>query len=39
MAEHHDGGGGWSWYAYGHVRTDTRYWVYINDTSGNCWNP
>ncbi|MCK8497718.1 flagellar hook-length control protein [Myxococcus faecalis] len=39
MAEFHDGSGGWSWYAYGNVRSDTRLWVYINDTAGNCWNP
>ncbi|MCP3143252.1 flagellar hook-length control protein [Pyxidicoccus xibeiensis] len=38
MAEFHDGSGGWSWYAYGNVRSDMRFWVYINDTGANCWN-
>ncbi len=38
MAEHHDGGGGWTWYAYGNVRTDTRFWTHINDQPGNCWD-
>jgi hypothetical protein len=38
MAEHHDGNGGWNWYAYGNVRSDLRYWVHINDQPGNCWN-
>jgi hypothetical protein len=49
MAEHHDGGGGWGWTAYGnlsdiytvndssHHLTD-RFWVYIKDQpAGNCW--
>lgn len=49
MAEHHDGGGGWAWTAYGnlndvftatrpsHKLTD-RFWVYVNDQpQGNCW--
>jgi hypothetical protein len=39
MAEHHDGGGGWTWYAYGHVRQDMRLWVHINNQPANCWNP
>ncbi|NVJ23288.1 MULTISPECIES: flagellar hook-length control protein [Myxococcus] len=39
MAEFHDGSGGWSWFAYGNVRSDLRYWTYINDQNGNCWNP
>lgn len=41
MAEFHDGGvsGGWNWYAYGNVRSDTRYWVRISDQPANCWNP
>ncbi|MFY2560159.1 flagellar hook-length control protein [Corallococcus terminator] len=39
MAEFHDGAGGWNWYAYGNVRTDTRFWLHINDTAANCWNP
>ncbi len=38
MAEHHDGAGGWNWYAYGNVRSDTRFWVHINDQPGNCWD-
>lgn len=37
MAEFHDGGGGWTWYAFGEVE-DTRFWVYINDQPSNCWN-
>lgn len=39
MAEHHDGNGGWNWYAYGNVRQDTRMWVHINGQPANCWNP
>jgi hypothetical protein len=39
MAEFHDGLGGWGWSAYGNVNGATRFWVYINDQSGNCWNP
>ena len=39
MAEFHDGNGGWSWYAYGNIRTDMRVWLYINDQPANCWNP
>ena len=38
MAEHHDGSGGWNWFAYGNIRSDMRMWVYINDQPGNCWN-
>jgi hypothetical protein len=37
MAEFHDGGGGWTWYAFGEVE-DTRFWVHINDQPSNCWN-
>ncbi|WNG17216.1 flagellar hook-length control protein [Cystobacter fuscus] len=39
MAEFHDGGGGWNWYAYGNVRDDMRFWVHINNQPANCWNP
>lgn len=38
IAEFHHSLGGWYWSAYGDVRTDLRSWVYINDTTGNCWN-
>ncbi|EPX59899.1 hypothetical protein D187_002643 [Cystobacter fuscus DSM 2262] len=38
MAEFHDGWG-WGFHAYGNVRGDMRFWVYIDDTQGNCWNP
>ncbi|RKG92510.1 flagellar hook-length control protein [Corallococcus terminator] len=38
MAEFHDAGG-WGFNAYGNVRTDTRFWVHINDQPANCWNP
>ena len=24
---------------YGNIRNDTRYWVAVNTTTGNCWNP
>jgi hypothetical protein len=37
MAEFHDGWG-WGLSAFGNVRSDTRYWVYINDQPANCWN-
>ncbi|AFE04302.1 flagellar hook-length control protein [Corallococcus coralloides DSM 2259] len=38
MASFHDAGG-WGFNAYGNVRTDTRFWVYIWDQPANCWNP
>lgn len=38
MGEHHDGGGGWGWYAYGAVSTSSRFWVAINDQPANPWN-
>ena len=38
MAEFHDGNGGWNFWAYGDVRSDSRFWTYINDQSnGNCF--
>jgi hypothetical protein len=37
MAEHHDGNGGWGWYAYGNIDDSSRFWVSINDQSSNCW--
>jgi hypothetical protein len=30
--------GGWAWYAYGNINGDSRFWVFINDQRGNCWN-
>jgi hypothetical protein len=38
IAEFHHNLGGWSWWAYGDVSNSQRFWTYINDTSGNCWN-
>lgn len=38
MAEHHDGGGSWSYYAAGSLGTATRFWVAIDDATGNCWS-
>ena len=38
MAEFHDGGGGWGFWAYGNVNSATRFWTYINDQPSNCWN-
>ena len=38
MAEFHDGWG-WGMSAFGNVRSDTRFWVHINDQPANCWNP
>jgi len=37
IAEHHDGNGGWGWYAYGNIDDGSRFWVSINDQSSNCW--
>ncbi len=37
MAEFHDGGGGWGWYAYGVVPDDERLWTHIDDQPANCW--
>jgi hypothetical protein len=31
--------GGWTAFGYGNIRNDTRYWVAVNSTTGNCWNP
>jgi len=39
MAEFHDGGGGWNWWAYGTLSTATRFWVAINDQPANPWSP
>ena len=38
IAEFHHPGGGWAWSAYGNISSSSRFWVYINDTAGNCWN-
>ncbi len=39
MAEFHDGGGGWNFYAFGNLNNSpTRMWTYINDQPANCWN-
>ncbi|MCP2257742.1 hypothetical protein LX15_001428 [Streptoalloteichus tenebrarius] len=35
MGEHHDGGGGWGWWASGNV---SRMWVAINDQPANPWD-
>jgi len=40
MGEHHDGGGGWSWWAYGNINAwpPEHFWAYIDDQPANCWN-
>ncbi|QWP76453.1 hypothetical protein J5226_23180 [Lysobacter sp. K5869] len=38
VGEHHDGGGGWGWQAYGNVDDTTRFWVTVNDQPSSCWN-
>jgi hypothetical protein len=35
MGEHHDGGGGWGWWAFG---DPIRMWTAINDQPANPWN-
>lgn len=30
-------GGGWGFYAYGNIRSDTRYWAHIDDQPSTCW--
>jgi hypothetical protein len=30
--------GGSAQWGFGNIRSDTRYWVAINDNNGNCWN-
>ena len=30
--------GGWNFWAHGQLRTKTRFWIYINNQNGNCWN-
>lgn len=46
IAEHHDGivdvaggHGGWGFVANGRLAGNSRFWVAINDTSANCWDP
>ncbi len=46
VAEHHDGivdangaHGGWGLVANGHIPATSRFWVAINDTAANCWDP
>ncbi|MBN8231549.1 hypothetical protein JYK02_28955 [Corallococcus macrosporus] len=39
MAEFHDGGGGWNWWAEGAPDAATRFWVAINDQPANPWDP
>lgn len=29
--------GGWRFYSYGNIRTDTRFWAHINDQPSTCW--
>jgi len=36
-AEFHDGWG-WGFHALGHVRDDSRFWVYIDDQPANRWD-
>lgn len=31
--------GGWSWYAYGSLPENSRFWVKINGQPANCWDP
>jgi len=38
MGEHHDGGGGWTWWGYGNIASTDRFWTYIDDQQANCWN-
>lgn len=42
MGEHHDGGGGWNWWAEADLAIVTpeagRFWVAIANQPGNCWN-
>ena len=38
IAEFHHSLGGWNWWAFGNVRSDTRFWAYINDQPANCWD-
>lgn len=38
MAEFHDGGGGWNWWAEGVLGTTDRFWVTINDQPANPWD-
>jgi hypothetical protein len=38
MAEFHDGGGGWAWWAQGVLSTTGRFWVAISDQPANPWN-
>lgn len=38
MAEFHHNWGAWTWWAFGNIRDDQRFWTYINDQPANCWN-
>jgi hypothetical protein len=38
MAEFHDSGGAWNFYAFGNLPSGQRFWTYINDQPGAlCW--
>ena len=39
VAEHHDGGGGWGWQAYGNIDDTTRFWVHVKNQPSACWQP
>ncbi|MBA8889837.1 hypothetical protein FHW12_004084 [Dokdonella fugitiva] len=45
VAEHHDGvdeqggHGGWGFVAEGRIASRSRFWVAIDDTGANCWDP
>uniref|UniRef100_UPI004056D871 hypothetical protein n=1 Tax=Candidatus Electronema sp. TaxID=2698783 RepID=UPI004056D871 len=43
VAEHHDSGGGWAFFAYGNIGenylADQRFWVDVTDQlNGTCWS-
>jgi len=38
VGEHHDGGGGWGWQAYGNIDDTTRFWVTVDGQPSSCWN-
>lgn len=38
IAEFHHNLGGWTWWAYGNVRDDQRFWTHINNQPANCWD-
>jgi hypothetical protein len=38
MGEHHDGGGGWHWWARGTLSTTSRFWATVDNQPSSPWS-